>query len=92
MLRPSLPLLLSLFTRVPGRTDSGKSAHRISAELDPAVGRGVANSLTPRPPCVTCAVYRKGIRHAQQTSNMSVWLPRYGVGFGGEVWRVGLGL
>jgi hypothetical protein len=79
-------------TRVPGRTDSGKSAYWISAELDPAIGRGVGNSLTPRLPCVTCAVYRKGFRHAQQTSNMSVWLPWYGVGFGGSVWRVGLGL
>src|SRR5918995_637842 len=38
--------------------------------------------LTPAPPCVTCAIYREGIRHAQRTSNTSVWLPSCGGVFG----------
>ena len=41
--------------------------------------------LTPAPPCVTCAAYRKTIRHAQQTSNTSVWVLFYC----GVFWEVG---
>jgi hypothetical protein len=41
--------------------------------------------LTPAPACVTCAVYGKTIRHAQQTSNTFVWVLYYG----GVFWDVG---
>ena len=33
--------------------------------------------LTPAPACVSCAVYRKTIRHAQQDSDTSVWVLSY---------------
>src|SRR5919107_5508824 len=71
----------------PGDVLTSDSRRLERADKPPARRRAemLRSVLTPVPACVTCAVYGKTIRHAQQTSNTSVWVLYYG----GIFWDVG---